>query len=158
MKIIYSDNIEIGKNKENKSVFLAGPTPRDDKTESWRPSAIELFKKYDFQGTIFVPECSDKKIIDYDAQVAWELENLTKCSIIMFWVASNNDTMLALTTRTEFGYWLGRNPQKVWYGRPDSSYKTTYLDHLFKYNKPEKTKIYNNLPSLIHAIIAARTN
>ena len=40
-------------------VFLAGPTPRDDKTKSWRIEAIELFKKYGFGGTLFIPERKD---------------------------------------------------------------------------------------------------
>ena len=40
-----------------KSVFLAGPTPRQKDIDSWRPEAIEIFRgRLQFTGTLLVPE------------------------------------------------------------------------------------------------------
>tara|TARA_R110002096_G_scaffold147220_16_gene306979 strand:- start:15538 stop:17166 length:1629 start_codon:yes stop_codon:yes gene_type:complete len=38
------------------SIFLAGPTPRTDAVDSWRPEMIKQLKKAGFDGTVFVPE------------------------------------------------------------------------------------------------------
>ena len=40
--------------------------------------------------------------------------------------------MPAFTTNVEFGYYLCKNPRKVYYGRPDDSEKNKYLDWLFE--------------------------
>ena len=47
-------NIAYARTPLPKSIFLAGPTPRDAETKSWRPETIKLLTGFD--GTIFVPE------------------------------------------------------------------------------------------------------
>src|ERR1017187_2710902 len=69
------------------SIFLAGPTPRDKVTPSWRTEALELLKKHNFDGTIYVPEDrSGETNFDYDDQVHWEWKALGSSTVIIFWI------------------------------------------------------------------------
>ena len=89
-----------------KSIFLAGPTPRDKDTTSWRPEAIELLEKLGYDGHVFVPEPRDGKFAgDYVDQVEWETQALNQADVIVFWVPRSMRTMPALTTNIEFGLW-----------------------------------------------------
>ena len=58
MKINYSDEKVI---KNQKSIFLAGPTPREENSISWRKEACEILRKKNFDGVIYVPEYSTWK-------------------------------------------------------------------------------------------------
>lgn len=81
MKVIYA------RERLKPSIFLAGPTPRDQETKSWRPKALKLLKKYEFEGTIYVPE--DRGLIaqsNYDAQIQWEWMALEASTVIAFWI------------------------------------------------------------------------
>lgn len=128
MKINYSDQEVI---KGEKSIFLAGPTPRGNETESWRTNACELLEKNGFDGVVYVPEYSTwKPKTDYVDQAEWEREALTNASVIAFWIPRELPDMPAFTTNVEFGYWL--HSGKVLYGRPDSASKIKYLDWLYK--------------------------
>jgi hypothetical protein len=68
MKVIYAQQ-DIPKNIDV-SIFLAGPTPRDNSAKSWRPEALKLLKELGFTGTIFVPEAEDQTWNkNYDGQI-----------------------------------------------------------------------------------------
>lgn len=54
MKINYYENEEVVKNE--KSIFLAGPTPRTREFLGWRPQAIEILKNLGFDGAVYSPE------------------------------------------------------------------------------------------------------
>jgi 8-oxo-dGTP pyrophosphatase MutT (NUDIX family) len=89
-----------------KSIFLAGPTPRDKDTKSWRPEAIQLLEKLGYDGHVFVPEPRDGKFAgDYVDQVEWETQALNQADVIIFWVPRNMKSMPALTTNIEWGLW-----------------------------------------------------
>lgn len=152
MIINYADQ-EVIKNK--KSIFLGGPTPRNDNVISWRIEACEILKELGFDGVVYVPEYSTNKPREsYLDQVTWEREALKEASIISFWVPRELKDMPAFTTNVEFGYWLHTN--KVIYGRPDNAPKTKYLDWLYEldYNK----KPYNNLKELLKEAICLVNN
>lgn len=143
MIINYSDQTII---KNKKSIFLAGPTPRDEKTKSWRTTACERLNELGFDGVVYVPEYSTwKPKADYGDQAMWEREALTESTVIMFWIPRSLPDMCAFTTNVEFGYWL--HSGKVIYGRPDNAAKIKYLDWLYKmdYNKVP----INNLEELL---------
>lgn len=53
MNIIYSDKAI--PNRIVKSIFLAGPSPREMSVHDWRIEAVEYLKKINFDGTIFIP-------------------------------------------------------------------------------------------------------
>lgn len=145
MTIIYS-----GQHKPiiGKSVFLAGCSPRKGQTLEWRKEAIKWFDDFGFDGTLCVPEPEDgEPWADYLSVVEWEREYLEKCDLILFWVPRNIETgILGLTTNAEFGYWMAKNPDKVFYGRPEGSDNNRYLDWMYeKYTNDPPTPLISNL-------------
>jgi nucleoside 2-deoxyribosyltransferase len=129
VKIIYAP--ESFPNQIKKSIFLAGPTPRSNNIESWRPAAVKILKELGFEGFVFIPEPRNGEYQhDYDDQVNWELDGLKKADCILFWIPRNLDYLPGFTTNVEFGYWI--NSGKVVFGYPTSSQKMRYLDHLAK--------------------------
>lgn len=133
-----------------KSIFLAGPTPRNPEVPSWRPEALKILEELKFDGTVLVPERQDGySKIDYLDQVEWEEQGLRLSSLIVFWVPRNMITMPALTTNVEFGYWMAKCPEKVLYGRPDNAESCRYLDWLFQKETNGFVNAHNNLTSLL---------
>lgn len=154
MKIIYSD-MQIPK-KIKKSIFLAGPSPRDMNTYDWKKDAINILKKLNFNGTVFLPV--PKKRFEgepevegwsYDNQINWECECRNIADLNLFWVPRNiNGKMPAFVTNIEFGEDLNNN--KIIYGRPDIAEKCKYLD--FRINSLNK-KIYSDLEDLLRSCL-----
>lgn len=133
--IINYSNQEVIKGK--KSIFLAGPTPRNNNIESWRKKACEYIEKEDFDGVVYVPEYSSwRPLEDYTCQVMWEREALSNASVIAFWVPRELPDMPAFTTNVEFGYWI--HTGKILYGRPKESKKNKYLDWLYELDTNKK--------------------
>ncbi|MEO5949690.1 MAG: nucleoside 2-deoxyribosyltransferase domain-containing protein [Candidatus Saccharimonas sp.] len=133
-----------------KSVFLAGPTPRDQKATSWRPDAIEKLKAAHFDGVIFVPEARDGVWHgDKAAQIEWEERCLHLSDCIMFWVPRNLETMLALTTNVEFGRW--EDSGRVVYGAPHSAVRNDYLAY---YAEKLDIPTAETLDELIDSVLA----
>lgn len=114
------------------SIFLAGPTPRDKDTPSWRPDAILELRRIGFRGYVFVPEdeTGDWSRLTYMDQVRWEWDALDAATAILFWIPRNILTMPAFTTNVEFGmYW---NSGKAVVGAPADAAKNDYLIALAK--------------------------
>lgn len=133
MKIIYTQSsLEI----EGKSIFLAGPTPRDTNVQGWREKFLARFKEEGFTGTILVPEFKDLKDFTrdfaYDAQIEWEHEAMEIADIILFWIPRVLPDMPAFTTNTEYGYWLAKEPSKIRMGIPRISVKCDYIRYTAK--------------------------
>ena len=139
--------------EDGPSVFLVGPTPRSKDVPSWRPEALALFEKFKFNGTVCVPEvASGERFAGYDNQIEWEWTSLLHCRYIMAWVPRCMQTMPALTTNIEFGYWMAKDPKKVLYGRPENAPSTRYLDALYFHStggfSPQST-----LESLVYMVV-----
>lgn len=120
-----------------KSIFLAGPTPRDAATPSWRPEALQILENdFHFNGTVYVPEDSNWTARNsYDDQLSWEWEAMSISTVILFWVPRNLDNMPAFTTNVEFG--LQVMSGKCVLGYPADAPKLRYLDALGRrYNVP----------------------
>jgi len=145
VELNYSDKDVIISDK--KSIFLAGPTPRDEETVSWRLEAIDYLKKQNFNGVVYIPENELVRKKDYVDQAEWERKALSNASIILFWVPRELEKMPAFTTNVEFGYWLAKTPQKIIYGRPNNARKVKYLDWL--YQKESKLEIFDSLEKAI---------
>lgn len=143
MVINYSDQpVKIAE----KSIFLAGPTPRKNDVHSWRPDACKYLQEQGFDGVVYVPELSSgKALFSYDNQIVWEWEALEKASLIVFWIPRNLINMPAFTTNVEFGYYV--RDSKVLYGRPDTAESNRYLDRLYKRHHKDR-EIYNDLQAL----------
>jgi hypothetical protein len=153
MKIIYTHG-QIETTNPKHSVFLAGPTPRSDDVKSWRPEAIELLRKNNYDGVVYSPEHPDGqeawKKLPYPAE--WEHQAIRSCGILLFWVPRNMENMPALTTNVEFGHFI---PDKyVVYGRPPNTPNMAYLDWMFRkyYNKP----IHDSLSEAINEVATTK--
>ena len=115
-----------------KSIFLAGPTPRDKNVSSWRNKAIEIFKKYNFDGTLIIPERLGKPYYEKEnnyEEIKWDLKALEEAKVVMMWIPRNPD-MLGLSSNVEFGYLL--NKGNIVYGRPEKAFRCELLDYLYK--------------------------
>lgn len=152
MIINYSDQEVI---KGEKSIFLAGPTPRGENVISWRAEACEILMQLGFDGVVYVPEYSTwKPKDDYVDQAMWERIALTNATVILFWVPRKLPDMGAFTTNVEFGYWL--HSGKVIYGRPNDASKIKYLDWLYKLDYGKSP--YEDLKSLLESSIELVNN
>lgn len=147
MRVIYSDE-ESPTEVVKKSIFLAGPTPRDAETPSWRHEALKILEDIGFDGTVFVPERQHNKIYDYDTQVEWEWNCLHNSDVIVFWIPRELEKMPGFTTNVEFGFYLAEDVSLILYGRPDWAAKKGYLDWI--YRKIYTTmNIFNSLEDML---------
>lgn len=127
MKIVYAKQ-EPPKSWKH-ALFLAGPTPRDPETPSWRPEALQILERLGYDGVVFIPEeASGKWNGSYIDQVEWEKMGLEMADQIVFWVPRDLRTMPALTTNVEFGHYV--NSGKAVLGFPEGAPKTRYLEWL----------------------------
>ncbi len=137
---------------DKKSIFLAGPVPREVNVKTWRNEALEILEKLGFDGTVYVPEDGfDYENSYYNKQVWWEREALERADVIVFWVPRDLKKLPGFTTNIEFGYWISKNGNKVLYGRPDNSSENDYLDWL--YTLETKREVSNNLSKLLEEAI-----
>lgn len=123
------------------SVFLAGPTPRDNSVKSWRPAAIKILREQNFKGNIFIPEKRDNHLdYEYDSHTKWEVEHLNKANVILFWIPREVNSMPAFTTNIEFGEFM--HSGKIILAYPPNAQRMRYLEMRAKmHNIP----IFNNL-------------
>ena len=137
MQLIYS--LEEIPDKLDKSIFLAGPTPRTTAAESWRPEFIEILEQIGYDGVVFIPEYRDgpQKNLAKSEQIEWEHKCINACDALVFWVARemrSDFEMLALTTNIEFGLFLSTG--KVFAGCPDG---TQHIDYFKEISKDQLT-------------------
>lgn len=110
------------------SIFLAGPTPREEGVNGWRPTALAILKESGFDGCVFVPQDENWGWCgDYDRQVKWEWEALGRAERTLFWVPRDLKDMPAFTTNVEFGFMVATCPDRVTLGFPEGSPKNRYL-------------------------------
>jgi len=139
-----------------KTIFLAGPTPRTKDVLSWRPEALKLLELFGFDGTVFVPELRPTTAAavrlgsvidnimtgtksysryaahtyDWNKQVKWEYDAIHMSDCVLFWIPRQMNTMPAFTTNDEWGFLKGSG--KVVFGAPDNAPKTRYQKHFAK--------------------------
>lgn len=151
MEVVYAG--EEMPEKFTKSIFLAGPTPRNkEEQESWRPDALEILRDKGFDGVVFIPEDRSGKFKhSYDDQVEWEEKYLHIADCIVFWVPRDIEPdskgypkMAAFTTNVEFGTW--QSSGKIVFGAPPKATKNGYLKYYAeKYNVPMSETLADTL-------------
>lgn len=153
MKVYYSDTPFVPAPDISDRIFLAGPTPRDTQTSSWRPAALEILKQNKYDGMVYVPEreCGWTEDFSYEDQADWENDALLDASCIVFWVPRNLKTLPGFTTNVEFGRFAHK--WNVLYGRPENSPKNKYLDWYYRKYSNNNYPIFGALEPLIVAAI-----
>ena len=127
MEVVYA--YESPKGVHSQSVFLAGPSPREESHPNWRPAALEILENLDFNGAVFVPLPRDGVwSLDYGEQVEWELAHLREAGRIVFWIPRDLETLPGFTTNVEFGMYVSSG--KAVLGFPDGAPKMQYLEYL----------------------------
>lgn len=115
-----------GPGAELPSIFLAGPSPREESHPNWRPEALGILRDLDFNGLVFIPLPRDGKWLDdYDAQVLWERTYLKGSTVIAFWIPRDLETLPGFTTNVEYGMFLESG--KIVLGYPQGAPKMRYL-------------------------------
>jgi 8-oxo-dGTP pyrophosphatase MutT (NUDIX family) len=133
------------------AIFLAGPTPRDPKTPSWRPEALKQLEGMGYDGVVFVPEQADGDWKgSYTDQTEWESMGLEMSDRIVFWVPRDLVTMPAFTTNVEFGRHVDGG--KVVLGFPEGAPKMRYLDWMAGDADPD-VPVLNSLKETLEAAI-----
>lgn len=150
MQIIYT--LEDVPETINRSLFLAGPSPRPEQTiHSWRVDALEYLESIDFDGVVFVPEYkpnTNPPEFDLKTQIEWEERCLNASDCIVFWVPRDLEQLPAFTTNIEFGAWC--NSGKIVFGAPDSAPKNDYIKYYCnKYNVPLSNDLNQTLDNAI---------
>ena len=125
------------------SVFLAGPSSRDDVLSfKWRSYATHYLRKHGFTGGIVVPEPRNDdwsfKETFPTTIVQWESSRLLKVNIAMFWVPRHQTQLPGRVTNMELGFLAGMayvspNLRKrlVW-GYPLDAWKVKSEEHWVK--------------------------
>jgi hypothetical protein len=109
------------------SIFLAGPTPRDPATPSWRLEALRLLAELGYTGAVIIPEARGGEWRhSYLEQADWEVAMRARADLIVFWVPRELTAMPAFTTNVEFGE--DYDSCRCLYGRPVEAPKCHYLD------------------------------
>jgi len=111
----------------SRSIFLAGPSPRDGVGLDWRTDALSVLADLGWNGVVFAPLPENGKVPDYDAQVEWEQTAMGISDLIVFWVP-RSETLPGFTTNVEFGVWFKSG--KALLGLPPGAPKTRYLETL----------------------------
>lgn len=132
-------------NSYSKSIFLAGPSPRNGGQYNWRPEALKLLEKHGYTGIVYVPlpENGEWKH-DYDSQINWEIENLNRADLILFWVPRDMDSLPALTTNVEFGKYYDSGRVVLAYPK-----EATGMRYLSTLGKSEYIPEFNDLESAV---------
>ena len=116
-----------------KSIFLAGPTPRSSDVLSWRRKALTILQDWGYSGVVYVPEDRPDEFGvttfhgNYDGQVEWETTCLNLADCILFWIPRVMADMPGLTTNDEWGDW--KRSGKAVLGFPDEAVRCKYQAH-----------------------------
>lgn len=158
MEVVYAG--EEMPEKFTKSIFLAGPTPRNkEEQESWRPDALSILEDKGYDGVVFVPEPRNGEFKhSYDDQVEWEEKYLNVADCIVFWVPRDIEPdskgypkMAAFTTNVEFGVW--QSSGKIVFGAPPKATKNGYLKYYAeKYNVPVADSLVETLDDALEML------
>lgn len=135
-----------------KSIFLAGPSPRNPQHPNWRVEALQILEQRGYDGHVFIPLPRDGVFPeDYDAQISWEQGAMARSDMVVFWVPRDLEMLPGFTTNVEFGQrCTNRN---VVLGYPVGAPKTRFLKYLAEKNFVEtETRLDSTLELAINEL------
>jgi 8-oxo-dGTP pyrophosphatase MutT (NUDIX family) len=141
----------------DKSIFLAGPSPRRPEEPTWRPAALAYLRQAGYDGVVFIPEYESWEIdgesmFDKDGVPEWERECLTLSDNILFWVDRDLATKrYGLTTNLEFGEWAPSGKAVFGY-RPGADKIDAMIERATIYNVP----VYQDLEEAVNYIVQSQ--
>lgn len=116
-----------------KSIFLAGPSPRGNLEHHWRPMALEILSARGFNGSVFVPLQADGSWLNnYNLQIDWELYYLNLATVILFWIPRDLSFLPGFIANVEYGMFIKSG--KIVLGYPQHAPKLGYLNYLAQLN------------------------
>jgi len=104
MRLVFA--LEQSETLSNRSIFLAGPSPRGDGEHDWRKQAHASLLRLGFDGTVYIPLPRDGTYLkDYDQpdQIDWRLKYLENAGVRAFWIPRVLNCLPGFTTNVEFG-------------------------------------------------------
>ena len=136
MSTVTKSFYENGELSDKPSIFLAGPTLRNDFFEnSWRKDAVRILEEKGFDGNVYIPESETGDYgainLDVNGYPEWEWARLERSQIILFWIPRDLEKLPGFTTNVEFGRYITLCPEKVVLGYPKDAPKNTYLGQLY---------------------------
>lgn len=160
---LYNDKELPGDLDDVPSVFLAGPTSRNQILEcNWRCEAVRLLREAGFTGWIFCPEPRGQELPgDFTERSyihTWESDRLLSASHVAFWIPRKADELLGLNTNLELGLFLGfaignnLDGQHLFVGWPPSAERMGLPKH---YLGTAGMQPYHELKELCEAISVA---
>lgn len=146
MQVVYAP--EQPPSQFSKSIFLAGPSPRDPSNPNWRPAALRALEDMGYDGVVFVPlPRNGDWSYGYDAQVEWENTHLNMADVVVFWVPRSKE-LPALTTNVEFGMFYDSG--KAILGYPEDATQMRYLAH---HGRLEYVPVHASLEETLRAAV-----
>lgn len=144
---IFNSNGKYDDSKDIASIFLAGPTLRNNphNLTPWREKALEILKNLGFDGHVYVPEPFAGT---HSEQIDWEIYHLEKAGCILFWVPRDLKILPAFTTNIEFGEWMKSG--KIVLGAPREAEKVSYM--IYRANKLQ-VPVFDTLEATIQMAI-----
>lgn len=151
-----------GEGTHFKTIFLAGPTSRNQNLESeWRSIAVSMLRDYGFNGYIYVPEPrGQEREGDFDSGFVnnWKTSRSMSASLIIFWMPRNVADLTDVDARFELDFSLGRrisnnhDTQELFIGFDDD---TIQMDPVSHYVKMTGVNIFKDLQLLCGTAVEA---
>jgi len=111
-RVQFYDDKEMPGDKDVSSVYLAGPTSRNQILEyNWRCEAVKILREVGFTGWIYCPEPRGEEISGSIAGTSkaykWESDRLLTATHVAFWIPRKGEELLGLNTNFELAFLLG---------------------------------------------------
>lgn len=124
-----------------KTIFLAGPSSREDVLEfKWRSFAVHYLRQRGFTGVIYVPEPRENDWAfkeTFEGQIVeWESKRILSSSKVLVWIPRHQTQLPGRVTNTEIGVLIGMaivDPERFLsrfdFGYPPNAWKVKSETH-----------------------------
>jgi nucleoside 2-deoxyribosyltransferase/8-oxo-dGTP pyrophosphatase MutT (NUDIX family) len=133
----------------HKSLYLAGPVPRDANIASWRSHALALLTSLGYDGVVFIPEALPGEASSRNDQPwDWEHEALRHSDVILVWLPAAPETRPDTPNQVELGIQIHLG--KVIVGLAADAYLPPDLARL---SQQYQVRLHRTLPEIVQAAV-----